>query len=112
ANVFFAILSGKSKPKSLGKLFTMPFLEPARRGVQSQANVVAVEHKASQSARMELMVHEVSNRALAASAQAREPNHATLMTVELFTFGSGYAVLVPMQVDLFVVHGIAALLPK
>ena len=47
ADILFAILGGKTQAEPLGELLAMPLLEHGRRGIQSVADIIAVEHKAA-----------------------------------------------------------------
>ena len=76
ADVFFAILGRKTQAEPLGELFAVPFLEHAGAGVQAVTDVVAVEHEAAQPALVQFVIDQIRDRALAASAQAGEPDHA------------------------------------
>ena len=56
---------------------------------------------------MQLVIDQIADRAFAASAKACEPNHAALVLVERFALFAGNAVIVPMNVNLLVRHGLA-----
>ena len=73
ADVFLAVLGGKTQAETFGELFAVPFLEHARPGVQAVADVVAVEHETAKAARVELVIDQIGDRAFAAGAQAGKP---------------------------------------
>jgi hypothetical protein len=68
------------------------------------ADVVPIQHKASQPHRMQLVIDQVGDRALAAGAQPGEPNHTAPMAIELLAFLTADTVGMPMEMDFFVVH--------
>ena len=105
ADVLFAILGREAEAETLGELLAVALLEHAGTGVQAVADVVAVEHEAVDAALVELVVDQVRDGALAAGAQAGEPNHAALVAVELFALVAADAVLVPVYVGV-VGHGL------
>ena len=109
ADVFFAILGRKAQAEPLGEFLAVPLLEHAGAGVQAVADVVAVEHVAVDAPLVQLVVDQVRDGALAAGAQAGEPNHAALVAVELLALFAADAVFVPGDVGI-VGHRCALLL--
>ena len=69
-----------------------------RAGVQPVANVVAVEQKAVHAQLMELVVHDVGHRALAAAAQSRKPHDAAAVPVQSLPLWSADVMLMPGNV--------------
>ena len=67
-------------------------------------HVVAVEHEAVQPLLVQLVVDQVRDRALAAGAQAGEPNDAALVAIELFALFASDAMFVPGHIGV-VSHG-------
>jgi hypothetical protein len=63
------------------------------------ADIIAIENTGMHTHGPELMIHEIGNRALAAGAQAGEPDNAPRMAVELFTLSPRNRVFVPMDLD-------------
>jgi hypothetical protein len=68
ADVLFAILSRETQAETLGKVFSVPLFEHARPGIQAHANVVAIENEAMQANFVQLVVNQVCDGALTASA--------------------------------------------
>ena len=95
----------KPRPNRLANSSPCRSLSSRGRGVQAVPHVVAVEHEAVQAHRMQLVIDQVRDRALAAGGQAGEPDHAAFVAVELLALFARYAVFVPVQMDFFVGHG-------
>jgi len=64
--ILFAILGREAQSEAGGIFLAVYVLEHSRSGVQAMADVVAVEHDTSHAHRMELVIHQVGDRALAA----------------------------------------------
>ncbi len=79
------------------------FHEPFGAGVQSVADVVAIEKEAVDAQLMELVIDHVGHRALAAAAQSREPHDAASMAVQGLALLSADMMLMPGDVN-FVAH--------
>ena len=90
----------KPRPNRFGELLAVPLLEHAGAGVQAVADVVAVEHEAVDAHRVELVVDQIGHRALAAGAQAGEPDDTAAVAVELFALLAGDGVFVPVDLNL------------
>ena len=88
ANILFAILSGKTESKTFRKLFGVLLGQHFRRRVQIMADIVAVKNETVLAKLMKLMIDDVRDRALAASAQTGKPKNASLIAIQFFFFRS------------------------
>src|SRR5689334_2954024 len=98
ANVLLAILGGKSQTEPLRKLGPVALFEQFRAGIEPIADIVSVQQKAANAPLIELLLDDVGHRALAAAAQAGEPDDATFVPIEALALGTAYLMLVPSDV--------------
>ena len=100
-NIFVAILRGKSQAESLGKCLAIPFLEQPWGCVESQPNVVAVEHKTPKAARVEAVIDEVGQCAFTAAGEPRKPEHTPLVARRQLALILAHRMSMPANVNCF-----------
>src|SRR4029453_14090857 len=94
ADIFCTVLGAEAQAETIGIGLTIRG-EHGRRGVETMANIVAVEEKTVDTPLVEQVIDEVGDGALARARQAREPHHAAAMPVETLALVAGDSVLMP-----------------
>ena len=94
ANILLPVLRAEPQTKAVGERFAIGG-KHGGRSVQAVAHIVAVQQNAVDAPLEEQMIDQIGDGALSASRQAREPDHAAAVTVELLTLFAGDGVPVP-----------------
>ncbi len=81
-------MRSKSKPKPLGKRLIVLLGKHLRRRVEPMPDVVAIEQVRVSAQFVQLLLHQVGDRAFARTRQASEPKDAAGMAMAPFAIGT------------------------